>query len=473
MSDISSVNAMPEFELGPLIVRPRERLLQSSTASVSVEPLVMQLLLALTRRAGKLVTRGELFEVCWGSSAVGDDSLNRIVAVLRKALQEVGANAVAIQTIPSAGYVLRIPGKQAIDGDAADKESDAHRAIASAYDSWRLGLPEPDHVRLEQLRGARASEPDNARLLGMLALLCRHAAEYGGPGTASSYVAECESAARRAIAIDSGQPEALTALASIVPLYGGWSEARRRLVAVLSAHPDHLIATQDLATLEMATGRVRVSKMLRDGLIAREPLSATLCYKSVYQHWSIGDLAGMDHVADRAIQLWPTHPAVWMVRLWTLAFTERVPAAVAMLEDRIARPSIPGPALTFFRYVLHGAAHRNSDELVKVGEACLSHAQTGPANAMAAMFALGLLNRHEELLELAESYYLRDGAGPVPVRHTDAELSLNEQHRRLTQVLFTPVFVNVRGESRFMSICDRVDLTRYWEENALTPDFLA
>ena len=100
MSDISSASAMPEFELGPLIVRPRERLLQSSTASVSVEPLVMQLLVALTRRAGKLVTRDEIFEACWGSSAVGDDSLNRIVAVLRKALQEVGANAVAIQTIP-------------------------------------------------------------------------------------------------------------------------------------------------------------------------------------------------------------------------------------------------------------------------------------------------------------------------------------------------------------------------------------
>jgi hypothetical protein len=99
-------------------------------------------------------------------------------------------------------------------------------------------------------------------------------------------------------------------------------------------------------------------------------------------------------------------------------------------------------------------------------------ARTGPGNAIQAMFALGLLDRPHEMLDVAEAYYLSGGDGPVPPRHTPAEMSINEQHRRLTQILFTPVFAQVRDHPRFMNICDRIGLCRYWAENQLTPDFL-
>jgi DNA-binding winged helix-turn-helix (wHTH) protein len=454
-------------------VRARERILQSSTRSIAIEPLVMQLLVALSRRAGELVTRREIFELCWGSAAVGDDSLNRIVAVLRKALLQVTGRGVTIETISGAGYVLRISGDPAAKEAAASQQGGAQRAIDAAFESWRLGLPEPDHVRMEQLRAACRIEPTNASAWGMLSLLCRHAAEYGGPGNAATYARECERAARRAIELDAAQPEAQIALTSIVPLFGGWAIARERLSDVLSANHAHLIATQDLATLEMATGRVRSSKRLRDSLVARDPLAAVFCYKAVYQHWSVGDLASMDHLADRAIQLWPTHPAVWMVRLWTLAFTGRVPAAIAMLDDSAARPSGPFSAIVFLRQLLSAVASGSAAELDAAVGASLRHARTGPANAMAAMFALGLIDRRDELFNLTEAYYLRDGTNPIPVSHTAAEFSLNEHHRRLTQVLFTPVFEKVLTDPRFLSICDRIGLTAYWEGSGLAPDFLA
>lgn len=471
--DFSSVGEIADFELGDLRVRPRERFLQFEATSVAVEPLVMQLLVALSQRAGELVSRRDIFDICWGSAAVGDDSLNRVVAGLRKALQQTTAGTVRIETVPSAGYVLKIANDTHGDGGGGDHSREVERAIAAAFDSWRLGLPEPDHVRLEQLRAACSAAPFDARAAGMLALLCRHATEYGGPNAASKYLRECEGAARRAIEIDPHQPEALTALASIVPLFGGWSEARHRLTNILEVHPDHPVATQDLATLEMATGRIRVSKLLRDGLIARDPLAATYCYKSVYQHWSIGDFARMDHVADRAIQLWPNHPAVWMVRLWTLAYTGRVPAAIAMLDDGAVRPNIPKSPLTFLRQMLPVLEGGGGAAIDAAAEASLDLARSGPVNAMAAIFALGILDRQERLFELTEGYYLRGGGGPVPVSHSGVELSLNEQHRRLTQVLFTPVFAKARKDPRFMVICERIGLRDYWEDSGLVPDFLA
>lgn len=473
MPDLLSAAGLSEFDIGTLRVRPRERVVQSELATLTLEPLVMQLLLILSRRAGQLVSRRALFELCWGEAPVGDDSLNRLIAVLRKALQSTTGGTLKIETVAGAGYVLRLSGSEAGNAAGHDDDAEVRRAISAAFDSWRLGLPEPDHLTLERLRRACAIDPANARAWGMLALLCRHAAEYAEPGATVEFVRDCEHAVRQATILDPGQAEALTALIGVVPLFGRWANGRNRLLEILRRTPHCLAAADELAVLEMATGRVRVAKEIRDSLLVDDPLSASFCYKSIYQHWSVGDLVGMDHVGDRAIQLWPTHPAVWLARMWTLAHTDRVTAAMAMLDDAAVRPGVPAPALAFFRQVLIAAADGGQALVEQAVAASKRVALTGPANALASMFALNLLDRHDEAFAVAEGYYLRSGAGPVPVRHTKAEMSLNEQHRRLTQILFTPVFGTLRTEPRFLSLCDRIGLSRYWDENDLEPDFLS
>jgi DNA-binding winged helix-turn-helix (wHTH) protein len=456
------------FDIGALRVHPRERILELGDRKLNLEPLVMRLLTVLADSAGQVVSRRSLFGHIWGEAMVGDDSLNRLVLTLRKALASFGS-PVQIETVPGTGYALRI----AAGSSTETEESRPQRAIQAAHDSWRLALPQPDFLCLEQLAAACRAEPANAHLWGWSALLYRHAAEYGAPHDVARFTHDCEEASRRALALDPAQPEALTALATLVPLIGDWGVRRERLLGVLERHPDHPVASQDLATLEMATGRVREGKRIRDDLLARDPLAAVTCYKSVFQHWSVGDYAGMDRMAERAINLWPTHPAVWLVRMWTYAYTGRVEAALAMTNDAVPRPDTPPPMLGFLRTVLRAAAADKPAGREEIRTASLAFAATGPAAALAALFALGLSDQCHEQFEVLQAYYFHEGPAPVPSHHTASELSLNEQHRRLTQVLFTPVLASARRDRRFLLLCKRIGLADYWEESGLTPDFLA
>ncbi|UUR07595.1 winged helix-turn-helix domain-containing protein [Sphingomonas glaciei] len=457
------------FSIGALRVNPRERILELDDRKLNLEPLVMRLLTVLADSAGQVVSRHSLFGHIWGAAMVGDDSLNRLVLTLRKALASFGS-PVLIETVPGTGYALRIAAASATETEA----SGLTRAIQAAHDSWRLALPQPDFLCLEHLAAACRAEPADPRLWGWAALLYRHAAEYAAPHDIARFTHDCEEASRRALALDPSQPEALTALATLVPLIGNWGMARERLLSVLERHPDHPVASQDLATLEMATGRVREGKRIRDALLVRDSVAAVTSYKSVFQHWSVGDHAGMDRIAERAINLWPTHPAVWLVRLWTYAYTGRVEAALAMTTDDVPGPDTPPPMLGFLRTVLRGAAA--ADTMARHEEirtASLAFAASGPAAALAALFALGLSDQCDAQFEVLQAYYFHEGPAPVPSHHTASELSLNEQHRRLTQVLFTPVLASARRDPRFLLLCKRIGLADYWKETGLTPDFLA
>lgn len=460
-----------DFELGPINVRPAMRSLETSTGSVSVEPLVMRLLVTLSRRAGQLVSREQVFDACWGRAAVGDDSLNRAVAILRKALRETAGNTVRIETVPGSGYMLRLVASGSRE-QLSDNGDLVREAIDSGFDSWRLGSPEPDHLRLELLRQITAEYHESAGAWGMLALLCRQAAEYADPSEVAAYVAECQAAARRALALNSSQGEATVALASLAPLYGRWSEARVQLMQALDCVPGHVVALHDLAMLEMATGRVRAAKEIMDELIRRDPLAACLRYKSIYQHWSLKDLTRLDQVADSAIQLWPSHPAVWNARFWTLAYTDRGYASIAMLQDA-TRPYFPEQATRLLRMAVTASLADNDALADEAARACSGAAARGPTQAVAAMFGLGLLGRVDDLFDVAAAYYLRAGKGPVPIRRTTAEPSINDQHRRVTQALFTPACAGMRAErSRFLDLCASMGLTEYWESTDFAPDFL-
>jgi DNA-binding winged helix-turn-helix (wHTH) protein len=94
------------FMLGELRVRPATRELTAGNRRKVREPRVMQVLVALARRHGEVVSRDELIAACWGGRIVTDDAINRCVAAIRRATEAFGG--VQIETLARVGYRLSI-----------------------------------------------------------------------------------------------------------------------------------------------------------------------------------------------------------------------------------------------------------------------------------------------------------------------------------------------------------------------------
>lgn len=92
------------FRLADTAVRPAALEVEFRSQTTSVEPRVMQVLVALSRLGGEPASRERLIEWCWGGRVVTDGALNRSIAQLRKALRDPG---IEISTIPRVGYRLQ------------------------------------------------------------------------------------------------------------------------------------------------------------------------------------------------------------------------------------------------------------------------------------------------------------------------------------------------------------------------------
>ncbi|WP_404326499.1 winged helix-turn-helix domain-containing protein [Aerophototrophica crusticola] len=100
----------PDFRLGRCVVSPSAGLLTApGGGQARLEPRVMQVLVALARRAGHPVSRDDLLHACWGNVVVGDDALNRCIQRLRAAFRDLAEPGIQIETLPRLGYRLRLP----------------------------------------------------------------------------------------------------------------------------------------------------------------------------------------------------------------------------------------------------------------------------------------------------------------------------------------------------------------------------
>src|SRR5947209_96343 len=109
MLKLADLATRADFNAGPLHVSPSRRQVEGPAGSASVEPIVMKVFLLLLDAGGNVVTRDELFGNAWGGVFVGDDSLNRAIAQVRKIASETAPSLFEIETIPRTGYRLTGP----------------------------------------------------------------------------------------------------------------------------------------------------------------------------------------------------------------------------------------------------------------------------------------------------------------------------------------------------------------------------
>ena len=101
-----------EFNLGAMRVSPARRQIQVNGETRTLEPRVMQVLVALAEARPDVVPRDELVDAVWGGVTVGDDAINRCIVSLRRLAREFDPQPFAIETVPRVGYSLKELGKE-------------------------------------------------------------------------------------------------------------------------------------------------------------------------------------------------------------------------------------------------------------------------------------------------------------------------------------------------------------------------
>lgn len=495
----------PDFALGGLRFRPAARQMLFRGRAETLEPRVMQVLAVLARCRGQVVSRDELVRLCWDARAVSDDAINRCIAKIRRVAETHGG--FAVETIARVGYRLTEAGPaphQAPAGPAraggasldrrlllAGGTAAAVASVAAAYfvsrrpdpqveellDSARQALreelPHSDQQGVGFLREAVALEPDNAAAWGLLALALRNVAENGDPDETASAVRECQRAARRALALDRREANALAALAVVQPFFGDWLGAEQRLSGVLAVAPDNLAAIGEFTMLLQSVGRCRESWSWNERAASLDPLSPVHQYRRALKHWIFGRVEQADLVIDRALQLWPRHPGVWNARLTIFAFTGRAGAGLAMLEDEATRPpTLEAPSIAFWEASLRALQSGSARDVGKAVETNEAAAPRSPGFANNAIMILSALGELDSAFAVAQGYLLRRGPLIGTLWTGNGQMPVNDHRRRRTMMLFTPAAAPMRADPRFAALCRGIGLEDYWRRRNLLPDHL-
>jgi len=97
------------YAFGPFVLDTRRRRLQRGNAAVPLSPKLVETLLVLVQRAGRLVAKDELLKTVWRDTIVEENNLTHAVSRLRKALGERTGDHRYIMTVPGAGYRFVAP----------------------------------------------------------------------------------------------------------------------------------------------------------------------------------------------------------------------------------------------------------------------------------------------------------------------------------------------------------------------------
>ena len=512
MLKLSDLALRPDIQLGPMLVSPSRRLVEGPGGHAHIEPLIMQVFLLLLDAGGKVVTRNDLFDQCWGGVIVGDDSLNRAIAKVRRVGAQVAPGLYEIETIPRTGYRMTGEILGMLNGAAVEPEANsvpvsrrgaimvggAAALAAAGAGLWWANSPRSDRrfVALmargdEAIRNGSAFEeydvssnnspdmirlyeqavklqPDNARAWGLLAYFRSGKAEESSLRDAPRAVGVAQEAIRKALELDSREPNARVALYLLQGPMLNWAGRDAMLRDILRTDPDNLAAMMELMPLTQAAGLTRESWMWNERILKASPFArANLTVRGI-KLWILGRVREADNVIDRVVGLWPDYWFGFYARFNILMLTDRPKAARQMLDDPPAglRGFFTDPA---WPVVLDALESRAPSDIESARLACLESSRRSPPLVNDMVMALCALGLKETAFELTEGFLL--WRGKVLTEETKDARVVDNYNRRMTQWLFTPPCALMRADPRFGKLCDDFGLTAYWRARGVRPDY--
>lgn len=453
----------------------------------------MQVFLLLLDAAGKVVTRNQLFDECWGGAMVGDDSLNRAIAKVRRIASETAPGSFEVETIPRTGYRLvgeivplldgaprsRIDRRTVLAGAAAlvaagglgfwwvDRRQDQRFVELMEQGDRMLSYRDQAADAAPYFQRAAEIRPDDAGAWGRFAY-ARALRPEVGESTGSAATRESAKAVRAALAIDPREPHARLADFLLHRPALDFAETEDRLRSILSAAPDNIHVMKHLWEFLTCVGLCRQALAFTERAVAVDPLSAGSQFPRAQLLWITGRTGEADRVSDQAMSFWPKHRFVRFARFTILAFTGRVRAALAMLEDKSKTPQGFSPeSVALWKVNLTALDNPTPANIAAARSASLEMSKKRLDLAGQATMVMSALGEIDSSFEILGSHYaLARQAGDRP-----SKPSRDSTAWRFAPWLFTPPMAAVRADLRFSALCDEIGLSDYWAKRGIKPDY--
>ena len=488
----------PAFRIGDLHVDPPSRQVERGDVRESLEPRVMQVLVALFRAGSRIVPRDDLVAQCWDGRVIGDDAINRVISRIRQVAAGIGGGTFAVETIARVGHRLVTTGTDA--GRLAPLVQPERRKlmigaatalIVAAFGggaAWRATLAKrgrPDEARLlfdraeairstglvqdnrqamAYLREAVRIAPDYGQAWGALALTYRSALAIESAERAEGFEEMRQEAIRHAEILDPGSADAAAAR-MLVNYYGRWGEVEKSYRETVRLHPAHPAPRDQLGSLLMDVGRWDDAAEALAKAKALNNFSPILPYKLAVALWSAGRITEAEAEIDKALKRWPQHSAIWQTKVKLLALTGRPRMALALAGDAADRPIEERPESVEVRRQFHVALVSGlRDDQVRAAQVMVAAVRSGTERAETVAPNCAALGFGELALDLLEGLYLGEG------EWSGRRVIAGSPHV-VTHPLFQPHSKPLWASPRFERLLERIGLEHYWASSNRAPDF--
>ena len=291
----------------------RERRLLRGEEVVRLAPKAYDVLVALVRQRGRLVTKDELLKRIWPESFVEEGGLNVHMSALRKALREDARRPIYIETVAGSGYRFIA----AVRFDSEDEKPFASSAVARPVELYELVGRGRSHLlsgsffelpaAVDAFRSAIEIDPTYAPAhAGLARARCVLAASHAVPHQEA--FAEAKASALRALAMDSASADAQVALGTVLFFSEwDWTAAERSLQHALEINPDHTEALLQYGSLQEALGRLDDGLRCKQQALARDPRSPGVLVQIAASYWHQRKYDDTLVWARRALEVDPKH----------------------------------------------------------------------------------------------------------------------------------------------------------------------
>jgi DNA-binding winged helix-turn-helix (wHTH) protein/tetratricopeptide (TPR) repeat protein len=304
------------YEIGVFVLDVTERRLSGSGADIALPPKAFDLLVALVRRAGTLVSKRELLDVVWPGTSVEEGIISVHVSALRKILGTTDGGSHGIETVPRTGYrftgtaARRPPVRVGVVSIFSPGILPARAAVSEFIGTGRTHLLTASRAAvpkaIDAFRSAVELDPGYAAAHAGLALACCAQAELRLVAPADAYT-EARAASLRALAMDSSNADAQVALGTVLFLSDwNWTGARKSLERALQVDADHTEGWLLYGRLLDALGQMDQGLAAKQKALERNP-SATVHLQIALSLWHQRRYDEMIEWANRALAVDPHH----------------------------------------------------------------------------------------------------------------------------------------------------------------------